>query len=373
MDKNFYSATAVLIGTIVGVGIFGIPYTVARSGFVLGLFFLAILGVVFLLLHLFYGEIVLRTLGKHRFVGYAQIYLGKWGKRLASFTSIFISYGALLAYMIVGGKFLETIFGGSEFNWSLIFFVVCSLAIFFGLRIIVKIELFMSLFLIIMVFLIFIKGWPVIDLDNLFTLDWKHFFLPYGVILWAIGGLVAIPEMKEIFKENYKSFKKAIIVGTLLPVFLYTIFVLTVIGVTGVETSPEAIDGLVNSLGSSTIILGSIFGLLAVITSFLVIGLALKKIFWYDYGVNKHVSWILACLVPVAAYLLHWRDFIVVIGFLGAILGGLNGILLILIYQKAKKIGQRQPEYSLKIPSIVYYSIILVFGLGIIYQVIFSF
>lgn len=373
MDKNFYSATAVLIGTIVGVGIFGIPYTVARSGFALGLFFLAVLGLVFLLLHLFYGEIVLRTLGKHRFVGYAQIYLGKWGKRLTSFTSIFINYGALLAYMIVGGKFLEIIFGGSEFNWSLIFFIVCSLAIFFGLRVIVKIELFMSLFLIITIFLIFIKGWPAIDLNNLSTLDWKYFFLPYGVILWAIGGLAAIPEMKEVFKENYKSFKKAIIVGTLLPVLLYVIFVLTVVGVTGSKTSPEAINGLVGSLGSSTVVLGAVFGLLAVTTSFLVIGLSLKKIFWYDYGANKHVSWVLTCLVPVVAFLLHWRDFIVVIGFLGAILGGLDGILLILIYRKAKKIGQRKPEYSLKIPSFVYYSIIFVFSLGIIYQIIFSF
>jgi amino acid permease len=33
MNKRFYEATATLIGTVVGVGIFGVPYVVAKSGF----------------------------------------------------------------------------------------------------------------------------------------------------------------------------------------------------------------------------------------------------------------------------------------------------------------------------------------------------
>lgn len=371
MNKKFFYATATLIGTIVGVGIFGVPYVVAKSGFLFGLLFLFGLGGAILLIHLFYGEIVLRTPGKHRFVGYAQIYLGRWGKRLTTFTSVFIFYGALLAYIIVGGKFLGTIFGGSDFIWSLIFFIICSLAVFFGLRVITKMEILMSLFLIIVVVLIFIKGWPAIKLNNLSTLNWPYFFLPYGVMLWAVGGWAAIPEMKEVFKDNCQFFKKAIIWGTLLPIFLYLLFVLTVVGVTGQQASPEAIEGLVEALKNHTVIFGAIFGLLAVTTSFLVVGLSLKKTFWYDYRLNKHLAWVLTCFIPLIAYLAHLRDFIMVIGFLGATLAGLEGILLILIYRKAKKTGQRQPEYSLKLPSIIYYGLILILGLGVIYQIIY--
>lgn len=373
MNKNFYYATATLIGTIVGVGIFGVPYVVAKAGFFLGLLFLFVLGGVALLLHLLYGEIVLRTPGKHRYVGYAEIYLGQWGKRLIAFASIFIFYGALLAYIIVGGKFVQTIFGGTDFIGSLIFFIICSLAIFFGLQVITKMEVLMTLFLIAVVILIFVKGWPMIKLDNLSTWDWQYFFLPYGVILWAVAGSAAIPEMKEIFKRNYQSFKKAIIWGTLLPVFLYLIFILTVVGVTGQQTSPEAIQGLVKALENYTIIFGAIFGLLAVATSFLVVGLSLKKTFWYDYKINKYLAWVLTCSIPLIAYLCHLRDFITVIGFLGATLGGLQMVLVILIYQKAKKTGQRQPEYSLKLPLIIIYGLILILGLGTIYQIIYSF
>lgn len=371
MNKNFYYATATLIGAIVGVGIFNLPYVFSRAGFLVGLFFLFLLSGVALLIHLFYGEIILRTPGKHRLVGYAQIYLGGWGKALITFTSIFTSYGALLAYIIVGGKFLQTIFGGSEFVWSLLFFVFCSLAIFFGLRVVAQIEILMALFLIIMAGSISVKGWPAVKLDNFFTLDWSYFFLPYGVIFWAVTGGVAIPEMKEIFKENCRLFKKAIIWGSLLPVFIYILFVFTVVGVTGELTSVEAIKGLVQVLENHTIILGAIFGLLAVITSFLVIGLFLKKTFWYDYKVNRHLSWGLTCFIPLIAYLLHLRDFGAVIGFLGAALCGLEGIVLVLIYQKAKKFGQRRPEYSLNLPAPIIYGLILLLAIGIIYQIIY--
>ena len=40
MNTNFLHAVAILIGTIIGVGVFGIPYAAAHSGFIPALFFL---------------------------------------------------------------------------------------------------------------------------------------------------------------------------------------------------------------------------------------------------------------------------------------------------------------------------------------------
>lgn len=369
-NKRFLGATATLVGTIVGVGIFGVPYVVTKSGFLIGLILLFILSAAALLLHLIFGEVVLRTPGKHRYVGYADMYLGRWGKWLTAFTTIFIFYGALLSYLIVGGKFLQTIFGGSEFFWSLIFFAICSSAIFFGLRVISQMEIMMSLFLMIVIIFIFFKGWSALEPSNLATLDWRYFFLPYGATFWAATGWTAIPEMKEIFKQKCQLFKKAIIWGTLLPALLHLLFILIVVGVTGNQTSPEAINGLVEFLENHTVTWGAVFGILAVATSFLVLGLSLKKIYWYDYKINKHLSWALTCFIPLTAYLFYLRDFILVISFLGATLCGLNGILLILIYQRARKKGQRQPEYVLKLHPVFYYALFAILAFGIIYQII---
>jgi len=44
MSKNFFYAVAILVGTIVGAGVFGIPYTIARFGFFPGIFYLFFFG-----------------------------------------------------------------------------------------------------------------------------------------------------------------------------------------------------------------------------------------------------------------------------------------------------------------------------------------
>lgn len=375
MNKNFFYATAVLIGTIVGAGVFGIPFVAAQSGFLIGAVFLIVLTGVSLLIHLIYGEIVCRTKEKHRLVGYAEYYLGKKGKVVITFSVLFGLYGALLVYIIISGEFLSTIFspvlGGSAFVYSLIFFAVGALAIFKGLALIERLELVMALFLILVVFLIFFSGLPNLDVSNLKTINLKYFFLPYGVILWALGGGSAIPEIKEILKKDGKRYKKIIILGTVIPAILYLLFMFIVVGVTGADTSPEAIEGLIGSLGKGMIILGAIFGALAAMTSFFVVGLVLKKVFWYDYKINKHLSWFLACSIPLIGFLLGLRAFIPIIGFLGVILGAVNGTAIVLIYKKAKKLGNREPEYSLKIPKVITYALIGVFILGLIYQIIY--
>ena len=133
VNKNFYFALAALIGTTVGAGIFGIPYVISKSGIGPGLFYFFILGGAVLLLHLFFGEIVLRTKEKHRLIGFAQKYLGNWGKFLITISTILGLVGALLAYIILGGDFLKIIsdswisldsFYLSLFLWALLVYFV---------------------------------------------------------------------------------------------------------------------------------------------------------------------------------------------------------------------------------------------------------
>jgi tyrosine-specific transport protein len=375
MNKNFLYASATLIGTIVGAGMFGLPYVVAQSGFLIGAVFLLVLTGVTLLIHLIYGEIVCRTTEKHRLVGYAEHYLGKWGKRIATFSILIGFYGSLLVYLIISGEFLSTIFsplfGGSPFIYSLVFVAIGAFAVFKDVVLIKKIELGMSFFMILIIFLIFFSGLPHLDVSNFKNIDLKYFFLPYGVVFWALAGGAAIPEIREILETDGKKYKNTIILGTIIPAILYFLFLLTVVGISGQATSPEAIKGLVGFLGEGIVIVGAVLGLLAVITSYLVIGLYLKKVFWYDYKINKNLSWFLVCLIPLAGFLLGLRAFIPLMSFLGVILGAIEGTVLVLTYIKAKKSGDREPEYGLKIPNIVIYSLIALFILGFIYEIIY--
>lgn len=378
-DKNFFLALAILIGTIVGAGIFGIPYVISKSGILVGLFYFLILGGAVLLLHLFFGEIVLRTEGKHRLIGYSQKYLGKWGKFLITIATVLGTVGALLAYIIIGGDFLKIIFSPylnlPPVYFSLIFWLILSCFIFRGLRSIAPVELLMNILFFLIIILIFGFSFPKINLQNFTLFNLDYLYLPYGVILFALAGWTAIPEIAGILqtKKETKYYKKVIILATLISILLYLFFTWVVIGVSGKNTSPEALQGLLPVLGQKIIILGALFGIFAIASTFLILGSYLKHSFIFDYNLSKFWAVSITCGLPLILFLIGFRSFIGTIGVIGTILGVSEGIIIILIFQRAKTLGDRQPEYSLKMPKILIYFLIAIFILGAISQIVYYF
>ena len=62
--KRIIKASFTLFGTIVGAGIFGLPYVVQKAGYLPGLFWMVVLAGAVMLTHLLYGEIVMATPGE---------------------------------------------------------------------------------------------------------------------------------------------------------------------------------------------------------------------------------------------------------------------------------------------------------------------
>ena len=65
---HFFEGTALLIGTIVGAGILGIPFVVAKVGLTIGLAYIVGIGILFLLLNLMMGEMGLPERGRARLI-----------------------------------------------------------------------------------------------------------------------------------------------------------------------------------------------------------------------------------------------------------------------------------------------------------------
>lgn len=373
MNKNFIFAVATLVGAIVGLGMFGIPYTANKAGFFIGIGYLLILGVLTLLLHLIIGEIVERTKEKHRITGYIEKYLGKNWKKTIGTVVIFGIYAALLAYIIVAGEFLHIIFPdfGSPFILSLIFWFLLSLGVGLGIKTVAKTEIIMSVFLILFVFILVGVGADKVNLQSFQGFNFTYFFLPYGVILFALDGTFAIPEIREFFKSDGKKYKLAIIVGTLIPVLMYLLFTSIVVGVSRGAVSEESLSGLVDFFGSSVAKLGAVFGIFAIATSYLVLGINLKNTFKYDWHMSYPIAFIAAAIVPVVLFIGGLQRFIEIISFSGAVFGALVGICTIYVYKRAVVFGDRKPAYSLNLPKLITYGIVSLLALGGIYEIIY--
>lgn len=348
--RQFFQSTATLIGMIVGVGIFGVPYVVSQVGFGLGLFWILGVGLLVLGVHLFYGEVVALTPGRHRLPGYVGRYLGPHFKHIMATSEVVGYWGAQVAYIIVGGHFLALLFNGNgSFLFSTAIFVFVALVSLFGIRVLGRVELAMTVLLLLVIVLIVSFGAPYVSKPNLAGLNWPLWSLPFGVILFSLTGVSAIPEMFDIAGRARTRFMRAVALGSLVPVLITALFTWVVVGITGPETTEAALDGLKAFLPSGVMKLGILFGFLAVITSYMVLALYLKELFAYDYRVKEFPAWLVGVCVPFFLFLAGARDFIKVIDLTGGIFTAFVGVMIPLTAIAVMRKRMRLPRSNWRI------------------------
>jgi len=362
--KTLIYAISTLSGTIIGVGLFSLPYITLKVGIWVMLGYFLVLGSLVILVHLFFGELALKTPDLKRLPGFAKFHLGKWGEKTAFLSSILGIFGAILAYIIVGGEFLtellSPIFGGGNLVWTLFYFSLGAALIFFGIKAISKIEFWGLVLFFIILIAIFFRGQTFLKIENLFpSPDFSQLFLPYGAILFSLWGAALIPEVEEMLRERKKLLKILIPISILIPIFVYLFFIYLILGITGSQTTESALTGLRNFLGDRIVSLGLFFGVLTTFTSFIALGLTLKKVFWYDLKIDKNLSWAITCFIPLALFLIGIKSFIPVIVFVGGAMLGIDGILILLMYHKIN------PK------KILIYPLFLILLGGIIYEIIY--
>lgn len=370
--KALAEATATLIGTVIGAGIFAIPYVSAKAGFLTALVDVVLIGLLVMLMNLYVGEVCLRTRGIHQLTGYAARYLGKWGKRLMAFSMVFGIYGALVAYLVGEGEVLFAIFGfGSQLLYSLIFFTVVCLIVYFGLKTIAKSELIFVPLMLVIVGVVFFFGFKHIDFGNLGEFSLKRIFIPYGVVLFAYGATAAIPEMREELLRKEKLLKKSIVLGMIISMVIYAVFAMLVVGITGKATTEVATIGLGNVLGEAMLLLGNIFAVFAMFTCFITLAFALKGMYNYDYGLSDKLSWFLSCIIPLGLFFVvrGFVGFAKIIEVTGAVGLGLTGILVVLMAKRSEKLGNRQPEYRVPKNFVFSFLIIALYAFGMVYAI----
>lgn len=364
-------AIATLSGTIIGVGLFALPYVTLKVGFWVMLGYFLILGPLVILVHLFFGELALKTPDFKRLPGFAKFHLGNFGEKIAFISTILGIFGAILAYLIVGGKFLENllspIFGGDSLIYTLFYFSIGASLIFFGIKTIARVEFWGLILFFIILFAIFFRGESLIKIENLFpSPDISSIFLPYGVILFSLWGATLIPEVEEMLGERKDSLKKIIPIAILISIIVYLFFIYLILGITGSQTTESALTGLRDVLGDGMVSLALCFGLLTTFTSFITLGLTLKKVFWYDLKIGKNLAWAITCFIPLILFLIGFKNFIPVIFFVGGVMLGIDGILILLMYRKLQFKTQKS-----KIKSFLIYPLVLILLLGIIYEIIY--
>lgn len=369
MENKTFLATTTIIGTILGAGIFGIPYVIMLSGFKIGLLHLIIIGSIITLVMLYLGEITLRTKTIHQLPGYAEKYLGKKYKNIMLVICSFGMFSALIAYMVGEGESMSNILFSSSIysiHFSIIFWLILSIISYIGIRAVQKGESVGVSIIIILIASIVILFYNKVNISNLSYVNYNSALTPFGVVMFAFLAFSIIPEIRIILKDHEKSMKSSILSAYIICFLLYVVFTIIVLGYKGSSTPQIA----TLALGKPFIVLG----MLTMFTAYLGLSIAMIDMLRYDFNFKRNKAWLYVTLTTLAIFilfsLLDLAKFTTIIGIGGALSGGLTAIMIIIMARNAREKGSRKPEYVTPYYPLLKWILIIILVLGAILEII---
>ncbi len=336
---SLFQAIALIISGTIGAGILGIPYAIAQVGWLPGFFSIILVGLLMMGVNLLIAHVVIGTGQQMHFVGLAERYLGRWGKYVMSVVMYGMLFGILVVYILGVGESLAALLGWDARLWSTVFFLLAGACIMFGLRTIKSVEFFLSLGILCIVLLISATLVTSIDTTHFGLVSLHNILVPYGVLLFAFHGTTSLPEAYSLVQNREKYFMEAVKVSSVIVIAIYALFTFVVLGVTGPYTTEIATVGLGQAIGPVMLILGNIFAVLAMGTSYLVAGLALRDSLTWDMKLSKPLATAAVTCIPYLIFLFCATSFVGMIDIVGGVFVTSEIVLLLIIYVIAKKRG----------------------------------
>jgi amino acid permease len=137
-----------------------------------------------------------------------------------------------------------------------------------------------------------------------------------GVVIFAFGFHTIIPDVYRGI-GSYKKTKKVIVLAFLIPTVIYAVFMLVFLMTFGKNTPQVATQGLEAIYDGMGKVVGNSLPLIAIVTSFIGLGLAQQSNSKEFLSLKKPGAWALTVVPPIIIYLVGVRNFADVLSFAG--------------------------------------------------------
>ncbi len=333
-SKAFRKATYAMIGTIVGAGTFALPAALRSMGLLAGSLAYWCIALVVLATDLIYVDVVLhsRSMGHKRFPGYAGAAFGHGAKILAYVTVWAQTMGACLAYLVLGGEFLALLakhlgLPVQTVLWQLLFWAAGAAVVFVGLKLVARVESWMTLGKILLILLC--VAWFAWRSDGtlFYSAHWTAVMPLIGVFLFSLSGWAVVPEVAELCGKDKRRTQLAVAWGALISSMLMWLFGVFVYAALDVTLAANSVD-YSSSMPGWLFWLIPLVGFLAVATPFITLSQDFKATLHLDAGLSKHAAWAVTLGGPLILLILTSRNFLSTVDFVGGIVTSLNAVFL---------------------------------------------
>lgn len=327
-------------GTTIGAGMLALPVATGLAGFLptvclFLLYWCYMTFTAFLMLevNLWLGEnINLITMAKKT--------LGRAGEVVSWITYLFLLYGLTTAYLAGGGPilsdFIHTLTGVVLPSWvgSIPLLFIFGYFVYEGTKYVDAINRFLMLGLVVCYGIMVMLIVPHVDIEYLSYTNWRYPLAAVSLIATSFGFHIIIPTLTTYMHHNISQLKKAILIGSIIPLVVYIIWEAITLGVIplkgphgiyeGYELGSNGAQLLRGALDNPKItLIAQLFSFFAIVTSFLGVTLSLSDFLADGLKIKKtHMGrlslFVLTFFPPFAVMLTYPRAFLTALEFAGA-------------------------------------------------------
>jgi amino acid permease len=338
--KEILLPAGMMASLIVGAGMFSLPYVFARSGFIVGAVYLLLMAFVMTETHISYAEVAEVSGNDSRFIGYAKKYLGKGGEIVGGISVVLGILITLTIYLALSASFIHLIAPGAPLIAAVVFFWVSgSIMILSGIKKFAGLDILFFAAMAIITAIIAILGLVFGNIHNFNAApaDIAGLLFPLAPALFALSGRSAISPIRDYFSSgNYpkKNFRRAVALGTFVPVLVYAAFVIgtTMLSPNGV--AEDAVSGLL-LLPHAYIYLIGVLGFLSLITSYVFLGMEFKGIVERDLKFPVAIAATVVIVIPILFYVAGLNNFLALVGLAGGVFLAIESALVIMMRRAA--------------------------------------
>ncbi len=347
-ELTFFEATSIIVGHGVGAGILSVPFLASRNTWWDILWIVALAYAINLIMHFMIAELSYNNDGAQFIKCFEkELFVGKI-KKPATWTAfglLGLSVLVNVAGFIAGAAaVLKSWFGLETWAGMLIYYVLAALVVNFGMKLVgicEKISV-VSMILVIGVLVVATFLSDTSGLPDTFVAPTNLIAL-YSMISFSLSAVMSVPQVVKGLKGNTGRIRRSIAAGTGINVALVLIITfITLIGAGKGITENGALVDLADHLGDWVAVVGYVFSLLALSTSFWANTLNLRDIVHEQTKLSIRLSYLIATVPCLILAIFGLQTFV---GFtrLASVIQVLTGIGIILAYNRSRRREKLSP------------------------------
>ena len=337
-----WEAACIITGYGIGAGVLSMPYMAARNGLILSTLILILSLLASYVLHLMIAEIALKEGNGGQIISCLNRFLFR-GKTKQVLTVIFFVLMAVIlvtnlaAYISGAEEIIVGLLPIPSIAAKLLFYVVAASVVLFGLKAVGVSEKIAVT--VIFALIAALAAASLLNIRNPLSLSagsLNDALAYYGLAMFAMSAFFSVPQAVEGLVGDTKKIRKAVFLG-LLNNFILIIVISVCSLLSSTEITELAMVGWSAGIGLWAQLIGGLFTVLAMLTTYWSLSLALGGIVDDMLHTGTKISWLLATLPSLILVLFNVAGFLDLMRTAGGLIAIIIAVMVVPAYHNARR------------------------------------